>query len=145
MILDFGKYKGKELKDLLTEDMDYLLWLACNCYKARKEAQKLYEKHIKSTYKNANFKYLGSGVTQDLNFHITIEIDGKSYTAYYPDFRKMTEIFKPEQIESVTLELHQLLFKNHYQSKNGKYPQWIKADRVMDITPSVKIKFKENK
>src|SRR5690606_35467419 len=85
-VITFGKYKGLLLQDLLYHDIDYLIYIACNSYELRKEAQLLYENHLKSeASKPKEYIITSQGYDSDLNWIVYIKICDEYFSLTFQD------------------------------------------------------------
>jgi hypothetical protein len=134
MILTFGKYKGTPIEDLPEKDMEYLIWLSCNSWVVRKEAQSVYENWMKSKYRPTDdFEITSMKYDDDLCWDVTVKVDGERYSFKFhskSDFEKISkEGFK------VQLVYNRMFFTNQYDKKTRK---WTGA-RLINYKPSLNI------
>jgi hypothetical protein len=130
MILQFGKYKGQNLESIFSIDKNYLIWLACNSWVVRREAQDIFTKMSNSEVSklaSLGYEVLSQKSDSDLNYETVLKI---GFEKYVVKTREKIDFNFP-----ISLEYKQMFFTNQYE-KSGKW----KSAIFNNIKPFIVIK-----
>lgn len=129
--LNFGKYKGLKIDQLYKVDKQYLIWLACNSWLVRKDAQNAFLDGYKNEYcGKLNAKLINGAFDSDLNYDACFDVNGKKIFIKLHSKNDLSENFE------IYAEMpNQLIFNNRY-NKSGK---WEKAI-FNELSPIIKFK-----
>jgi hypothetical protein len=114
MTLSFGKYKGIDLESLYSTDKNYLIWLACNSWAVRKEAQEIFTKMANQEVKKIaeeGYTILKKSQNADLNYDVILKIGEEKYC--------MTFSSEVDFNFKISLEFKQMFFTNRYKKNRS--------------------------
>lgn len=112
-------------------DKPYLIWLACNSWSVRKEAQEVFLNGYKNEFcGKLNATFVKGSFDSDLRYDVCFDVNGKKVFIKLQSKNDLSEKF-----ELIAEMPNQMIFVNNY-SKSGKWERAI----YNEIKPIVKYK-----